>query len=51
MTGEITCTRCDSDYNGITSSSLPKGQLVILKHNGKVIRVYEIDCFNAKVIE
>ncbi len=51
MTGEITCTRCDSDYDGITSSSLPKGQLVILKHKGKKIGVYEMNCCSVKVIE
>ena len=50
MTGEITCTRCDSDFDGITSSSLPRGQIVILKQNGKKIRVYEMDCFSVKVI-
>ena len=51
MTGEITCIRCDSDIDGITSSSLPKKQIVILKCKGKVIRVYEVDCFSVKVIE
>lgn len=49
MTGEITCTRCDSDYDGITLP-LPKGKIVILRF-GNRIRVYEIDCFSAKVIK
>ena len=46
MTGEITCTRCDSDYDGITLP-LPKRKIVILKYKDKR-RVYEIDCFSAK---
>lgn len=49
MTGEITCTRCDSDIDGITLP-LPKGKIVIVRF-GNRIRVYEIDCFSAKVIE
>lgn len=49
MTGEMTCTRCDSDIDGITLP-LPKGKIVILKYKDKR-RVYEIDCFSAKVIE
>lgn len=50
MTGEMTCTRCGSDYDGITSSSLPRRKIVILKYKDKR-RVYEIDCFSVKVIE
>lgn len=49
MTGEITCTRCDSDYDGITLP-LPRGMIVRLKYKDE-IKEYEVDCFTIKVIE
>ena len=46
---EMTCTRCDSDYDRITSP-LPTGRVFILTYKDRR-RVYEVGCFSAKVIE